>query len=161
VVIYLDFAGWKRVFTASLSLRIWGKMVQLLCLEVEFCVVLDVSHHLFFINNLHILNFNVLNKVDIFCVFAGWKRVFSATLSLRIRGRRVQFLCFEIVFCVVLDVSLHLFFINNLKILNSKALNAFYQHLFHWGYESNLAIFMIRSHVLCVSGCEPLLVLHK
>jgi hypothetical protein len=41
-----------------------------------------------------------------------------------------QFLCFEVVFYVILDVSHHLFFINNFKIFNSNVLNAFYQHLF-------------------------------
>jgi hypothetical protein len=41
-----------------------------------FCVVLDVSHHLFFINKLKNLNSNVLNKVVIFCVFASLKPVF-------------------------------------------------------------------------------------
>jgi hypothetical protein len=50
-----------RVLSASLSLRIRGKMVQFLCFEVVFCVVLDVSHHLIFINNLIILNSNELN----------------------------------------------------------------------------------------------------
>jgi hypothetical protein len=42
----------------------------------------------------------------------------------------VQILCFEVVFFVVLDVSHHLFFINNLIILNSNVLNAFYEHHF-------------------------------
>jgi hypothetical protein len=88
---------------------------------------------LFLINNLKILNSNVLKKVVIFCVFAGWKRDFSATFSLRRREKMVQFLCFEVVFCVVLDVNYHLFFINNLKILNSNDLIAFYQHLFLGG----------------------------
>jgi hypothetical protein len=133
VVLFCVFAGWKRVFSASLSLRIWRKMVQFLCFEVTFCVVLNVNHHLFFIINLKIMNSNVLNKVVIFCVIAGWKRDFSATISLRIREKMVQFLCFEVVLCVVLDVSYHLFFINKLKILNSNVLNAFYQHLFLWG----------------------------
>jgi hypothetical protein len=96
------------------------------------CVFLDVTHHLFLINNNKILNSNVLKKVVIFFVFAGWIRVFWASLSLRITGKMVQFSCFEVVFCVVLDVSHHLFFIKNLKILNSNVLKAFYQHLFLW-----------------------------
>jgi hypothetical protein len=76
----------------------------------------------------------------------------------------VQFLCYEIVFCVVLDVSHHLFFINNLKILNSNVLrkwsfsafsqaeNAFSEHPFSEDKRKNVAIFMFRSRVLCGSG---------
>jgi hypothetical protein len=66
-----EFQRPERVFSAFLSLRIRGKMVQFLCFEVVFWVVLKLIHHLFLINNLKILNSNVLKKVVIFCVFAG------------------------------------------------------------------------------------------
>jgi hypothetical protein len=122
LVIFCVFAGWKRVFSASISLRIRGKMLKFLSFDVVFCVVLHVSNQLFFTNNLKILISNVMEKLVLFWVFAGWKRVFSASNSLRIRGKKVKFLCFEVVFCVVMDVSHHLFFINKFKILNSNVL---------------------------------------
>jgi hypothetical protein len=118
-------------------------MVQFLCFNVVFYVVLDVTHHLFFINNLKILNSNVLKKVVIFFVFSVWKRVYWASISMRIWGKMVQFLYFDVVICVVLDVSHQLFIIYNLKIFNFNVLNAFYQHLFLWGYEANWCNFYI------------------
>jgi hypothetical protein len=160
LVIFSDFAGWKRVFWASISLRIRWKMVKFLCFEVLFFVVLDLKHHLFFINNLKNLNSYVMKKLLIFCVFVVWKRVFSASISLRIREKMVNFICFEVLFCVVLDVSHHLYFINNLKILNSNVIqicsisafslaeNAFSQYRFLWGQEEKWWNFYVSNSCL-------------
>jgi hypothetical protein len=75
---------------------------------------------------------------------------------------------------MVLDVSHHLFFINNLKSLNSNVIKKIGHFLrFRWLKTSFLSIdfsedkrkngeiFMIRCRVLCGPRCEPSLVLHK
>jgi hypothetical protein len=85
----------------------------------------------------------------------------------------VEFLWFKVMFCVVLDVSHHLFFINNLKILNSNVLinchflrfrklkMRFLRIDFSEDKRKNSEIFMFQSHILCGSGCEQSFVLQK
>jgi hypothetical protein len=85
----------------------------------------------------------------------------------------MKFLSFDVVICVVLDVSHHLFIKNNIKILISIVMknwsfSAFSLaespfHIFDFSEDKrkNGEIFMFRNIVLCVSGFELSLVLHK
>jgi hypothetical protein len=65
-------------------------MEKFLCFEVVFFVVLDVSDHLFFINNLKILNSDVLKKLVISnpCMFQDFLRVHLTTFCGTVVGKQ-------------------------------------------------------------------------